>query len=91
MDRQSFGELETLACNLRVTRAALGISQHELAVRSGLARAYTSRIERGLANPTVTVLARLAVTLGATVGDLLTPVALIPPDRKHESRTSRID
>jgi ribosome-binding protein aMBF1 (putative translation factor) len=44
-------------------RLALGISQEEFADRTGLDRTYVSGIERGVRNPTLLVLWRLAETL----------------------------
>ncbi|HEY8356215.1 MAG TPA: helix-turn-helix transcriptional regulator [Ramlibacter sp.] len=52
-----------LATNVRLARAALGISQEELAELSGLDRTYISGVERGVRNPTVKVVGRLASAL----------------------------
>ena len=52
-----------VAWNLRRLRVARGISQEQLAVDAGIDRTYVGGIERGKENPTVTVLARLAVAL----------------------------
>jgi transcriptional regulator with XRE-family HTH domain len=41
----------------------LGISQEELAFRSGLHRTYVSGVERGIRNPTVVIVKRLAIAL----------------------------
>ncbi|HEX3918850.1 MAG TPA: helix-turn-helix transcriptional regulator [Caulobacteraceae bacterium] len=59
-----------LGLNLQRHRRAKGWSQEELADRSGLHRTYISGLERGIRNPTVTVLAKLALTLETTIGDL---------------------
>jgi transcriptional regulator with XRE-family HTH domain len=56
--------------NVQRLRLAKGWSQEELADRSGLHRTYVSGVERGVRNPTVTVLEKLASALGAKVGDL---------------------
>lgn len=50
--------------NVRALREHLGISQEELGFRSNLDRTYVSGVERGVRNPTVMVLARLATALG---------------------------
>lgn len=50
--------------NVRVLREQLGISQEELGFRSNLDRTYVSGVERGVRNPTMMVLARLATALG---------------------------
>ena len=60
---------ELLAINLRRIRVARGISQDELALISGVERAYTGRLERGLMNPTIKTLAKLATALQCDVRD----------------------
>ena len=52
-------------------RQAQGISQAELARRTGLRRELVGRIERGQANPTLAVLATLAGGLGYAIEELL--------------------
>lgn len=52
-------------------RIRLGISQEDLADRVGLDRTYVSGIERGIRNPTLLVLLRLAQVLGVPAGRLL--------------------
>ena len=59
--------LALVARNLRRLRVLRGISQENLAVDAGIDRTYVSRLERGLENPTVAVLDRLATALGASV------------------------
>ncbi len=54
-------------------RIRLGISQEDLADRVGLDRTYVSGIERGIRNPTLLVLLRLARVLGVSVAALLDP------------------
>ena len=61
-----------LATNLRLARVALGMSQEDLAAAAGIDRTYVSGIERGVRNPTITVLARFAYALGTTSAALLT-------------------
>ena len=51
-------------------RQEKGWSQEELADRAELHRTYISGVERGIRNPTVTVLAKIARALGATIGQL---------------------
>ena len=48
-----------------------GLSQEELADRAGLHRTYVSGVERGVRNPTLTVIERLARALGVTVAALV--------------------
>ena len=48
-----------------------GLSQEELADRAKLDRTYISGVERGVRNPTVLVLQRLATALNIRPADLL--------------------
>lgn len=59
-----------IAQNLKYGRRTAGLSLRELSARSGLSTALLSQLERGLANPTVEVLAGLAQTLGMSFADL---------------------
>jgi transcriptional regulator with XRE-family HTH domain len=56
-----------VARNLRRLRVRKGLSQEILAVDARIDRTYVSRLERGLENPTVAVLERLAKALGAQI------------------------
>jgi transcriptional regulator with XRE-family HTH domain len=56
-----------VARNLRRLRVRRGLSQEALAVDAGVDRTYVSRLERGLENPTIAVLGRLATALGAQI------------------------
>ncbi|MEQ9590705.1 MAG: helix-turn-helix transcriptional regulator [Parvibaculaceae bacterium] len=58
-----------VAHNLRKLRVTRGISQEALAVDAEIDRTYVSRLERGLENPTVAVLERLAGALSANITD----------------------
>lgn len=52
--------LVAFGCLVRRHREKLGISQEELAMRSDLDRTYISGIERGVRNPSLTALVKLA-------------------------------
>ena len=61
-----------VARNVRQTRRDRGWSQEELSFRADLHRTYISGVERGIRNPTVTVLAKIANALEVTPDKLLT-------------------
>ena len=60
-----------LARNLRLARARVGVSQEELADLAGIDRTYVSGIERGIRNPTIGIVAKLAAELDTTASELL--------------------
>jgi transcriptional regulator with XRE-family HTH domain len=57
--------------NVRKFREDRNVSQEQLAFDCGLHRTYVSGIERGIRNPTVTSLQRLAKALKVTPSALL--------------------
>ena len=57
--------------NMKRLRKERGWSQEALADEAGLDRTYISGIERVVKNPTITVVARVAVALECRLGDLL--------------------
>lgn len=57
--------------NLRRLRLLKGLSQEGLAFEAEIDRTYVSGLERGLENPTVLVLARLAGVLGCEPAQFL--------------------
>lgn len=66
--------------NLKRFREQAGKSQEELGFDAGLHRTYVSGVERGVRNPTVTVLNKLAEPLGISAWELLLPLeADLPP------------
>ncbi len=56
---------------IRQARGRRGISQEELATRSGLHRTYVGGIERGERNPSFTNIVRIAEALGERPSQLL--------------------
>ncbi len=62
---------EQLARNLRAARQHAGLTQEQLAERSGLHQTYLSDIERGKRNVTLDVVERLAAALSVA------PLALL--------------
>jgi transcriptional regulator with XRE-family HTH domain len=59
-----------VAWNVRRIRVLRGISSERLAAESGVDRSYVSRLERGVANPSVDVLERLARVLEVEMSEL---------------------
>jgi transcriptional regulator with XRE-family HTH domain len=60
-----------LGRNLRRLRQQKGWSQEDFAHEADIHRTYISDLERGARNPTITVVEKLAKTLGVTAGALL--------------------
>ena len=77
---------KALGLRIKQLRAEFPLTQEELADRCGLFRTYMSRIESGLANPTLTVLHALAQGLEIDLATLLAmPDAKPSPIRKVRS------
>ncbi len=66
-----------LADNVKAARDALDLSQEALALEIDIDRTYISGIERGLRNPSLDVIVKIAAGLQKTPGELLTA-----PERK---------
>ena len=64
-----------LGLNIQRLRREKDWSQEELAFRCRIHRTYISGLERGIRNPTISVVARLAKTLKVPFGALLDPPA----------------
>jgi transcriptional regulator with XRE-family HTH domain len=56
--------------NLRRLRKERGVSQEDFATDSGFDRGYISGVERGVRNPSVLVLERIATALEVDVAEL---------------------
>jgi transcriptional regulator with XRE-family HTH domain len=63
--RNKFGE------RVRLRREELGLSQEEFAFQSGIHRTYVSGVERGVRNPSLTMIERIAKALELSFSDLL--------------------
>lgn len=57
--------------NVRKFREARGFSQEAFALECDIHRTYISGVERGIRNPTVVVLEKIAKTLGVPTARLL--------------------
>ena len=87
---------DLVAWNLRRLRVERGLAQEALAVDASIDRAYVGRVERGLENPTVAVLERLAVALQCEIVAFFDipapgsePPALLPGGRRRSSPPPR--
>ena len=67
-----------LGLNLKKLREEQGFSQESFADHCGLHRTYISGIERGVRNPTVVILDKIAKGLKVPAGQLLDETKLTP-------------
>jgi transcriptional regulator with XRE-family HTH domain len=75
-----------VARNLKKLRVKQRLSQENLAVDARIDRTYVSRLERGLENPTIAVLERLAKALDTRIVEFFTPLVFgEPPPRSLPS------
>lgn len=62
---------QRIGWNIRRLRAEREITQEDFATDSGFDRGYISGLERGVRNPSILVLQRVAKALGVDVAELL--------------------
>ena len=60
-----------LARNIIARRKALNMSQEKMALQAGVDRTYVSQLERAIANPSVSILCRIAEILECELQDLV--------------------
>ena len=70
-------QLEMLGGLLRAQRIAADLSLRELAERTQVSNAYLSQLERGLHEPSLSVLRAISSALGVPLGPLLTRVGML--------------
>lgn len=58
---------QQLGSQIRNIRISLGISQEELAFKSGISAAHLGQIERGVKAPTITTISKIASALNITL------------------------
>jgi len=63
--------VDFLAKELKARRKRAGLSQDELSEKTGVSMAQISEIERGIANPTLSILEKIADYFQITVAELL--------------------
>jgi transcriptional regulator with XRE-family HTH domain len=69
-----------LAALLRAQRMAAELSLRDLAERTNISNAYLSQLERGLHEPSLSVLRAIASALGLSLDTLLTQAGLLRRD-----------
>jgi transcriptional regulator with XRE-family HTH domain len=69
--------LEALGALIRAQRASAGLSLRDLAERTQVSNAYLSQIERGLHEPSISVLGAIAAALDVSLQDLLSRAGLL--------------
>lgn len=74
IDVPTLSENECLAYWVRFHRRAHGLTQESLAQRIGIAYTRISEIERGISNPELATLCKIAKALGVPLVSLLAPV-----------------
>ena len=62
---------QRIGWNVRRLRALRELTQEDFATDSGFDRGYISGVERGVRNPSILVLERIAKALGVDVAELL--------------------
>jgi transcriptional regulator with XRE-family HTH domain len=72
--------LETLGALIRAQRVTAGLTLRELSERTKVSNAYLSQIERGLHEPSISVLGAIAAALGVTLEALLARTGLLAPE-----------
>jgi len=64
LDAAAAAYLRAFGRAVRRRRERLGLSQERFALQAGIDRTYQSGVERGVRNPTVKMVAKIAATLG---------------------------
>jgi transcriptional regulator with XRE-family HTH domain len=68
--RKRHNALAAFGRNVRQARESMGLTQQLLANKSGLSRTYLCDVERGLRNPNLLTVRRMAVALDRSVAAL---------------------
>jgi transcriptional regulator with XRE-family HTH domain len=64
-------DVERAAVRIRAERERAGLSLAQLSALSGISKAHLVRLEKGVGNPSLEILGRIAEALEVTVADLL--------------------
>jgi transcriptional regulator with XRE-family HTH domain len=82
-------QLETLGALLRAQRQAAELSLRELSARTNVSNAYLSQLERGLHEPSLSVLRAIASALGIPLGSLLAGAGVLDTDESDGGSSVR--
>ena len=77
-------QLEILGSLLRAQRIAADLSLRELSERTKVSNAYLSQLERGLHEPSLSVLRAISSALGLPLGSLLTRAGMLEDGAEDE-------
>lgn len=70
MSNKKSGLCSHFGMRVRELRKKRGYSQEEFAAHVGMHRTYLGGLERGERNPTLTIIARIAIGLGISISEL---------------------
>ena len=82
-------QIEALGALLRAQRSAADLSLRELSERTKVSNAYLSQLERGLHEPSLSVLKAISSALGMPLGPLLTRVGMLEAGRRRGGAAAR--
>nr|WP_257789661.1 helix-turn-helix transcriptional regulator [Curvibacter sp. AEP1-3] len=89
MSQRQLPPQKSFGLRIKELRYEKSLTQEDLADRTGMFRTYLSRIEAGLANPTLTMLHTLAGALEVEIEELFSPAKSVPPKVKSAKPISR--
>ena len=76
--------LDALGALIRAQRVTEGLTLRELAERTKVSNAYLSQIERGLHEPSISVIGAIAAALDVSLEALLARAGLLVPEGEDE-------
>ncbi|WP_088887218.1 helix-turn-helix domain-containing protein [Diaphorobacter nitroreducens] len=90
MEDKNFDTLcRNLSKQVKAARQQADLSQEALALAAEVDRSYVSQLERGLANPSLQILHRLAQALGHDLRITFVPPAKNPSADNKDSKTQQ--
>lgn len=93
MEHQAVKNLQSMfGKRVKQLRKEQGYSQNEFAVAADITQAYLSRVERGLANPQLDNIEKIASCLGISLSELFTfdTENLAPIELRAEEKVQRL-